>query len=106
VSTKQDTWRGHEIVEIGDVWVYADTREPVADNPERPCGLCRLPNRDDGHDACLGEIPGLMNACCGHGEAALAYAQLLDRSVVAGAELTRRFVQFAGMSIDKPGASE
>lgn len=39
------------------------------------CGHCNLPNRVDGHDACLGTIPGVMNACCGHGDVRCAYVQ-------------------------------
>lgn len=39
------------------------------------CGKCNLPNRPDGHDACLGVIAGAMNACCGHGDDAMAYVQ-------------------------------
>ncbi len=42
---------------------------------DRPCGHCGLPNRSDGHDACLGVIPGAMNACCGHGNIKFAYIQ-------------------------------
>ena len=62
------------------VWVYSDTGQRVAENPERPCGHCGLPNRPDGHDACLGELPGVMNACCGHGDQRDAYVQLQTRS--------------------------
>jgi len=39
------------------------------------CRHCRLPNRDDGYDACLGMIVGAMNACCGHGDVKCAYIQ-------------------------------
>ena len=69
--------RGHPIQEIkGGVWVYTDTGEAVAKNPDRECGLCGLPNTPEGHDACLGVIPGAMNACCGHGNKAAAYVQM------------------------------
>lgn len=34
-----------------------------------------MPDRADGHDACLGEIPGAVNACCGHGYIDVAYIQ-------------------------------
>jgi hypothetical protein len=54
--------RGHEII-YKDGWVYADTGEPIK---ARPCIRCkRMPV--DGHDACLGHIPGVSSACCGHG---------------------------------------
>ena len=49
-----------------EAWTYIDTGEPVEGNP-RPCPRCgRFPTAD-GHDACLGEIPGAAAACCGHG---------------------------------------
>ncbi len=71
-----DSHRGHSITLLSaDVWVYSDTREPVAENPNRECGHCNLPNRPDGHDACLGVVSGAMNACCGHGNEAAAYVQ-------------------------------
>ncbi len=73
------THRGHLTVETSDGWVYADTRELVSKNRDRPCGHCGLPNRADGHDACLGEIPGAMNACCGHGNSpSPGYVQAAD----------------------------
>jgi len=32
-----------------------------------PCARCgKLPD-SNGHDACLGELPGVIAACCGHG---------------------------------------
>jgi len=48
------------------------------------CAKCNeLPTRDD-HDACLGTLPGLMNACCGHGEDDMAYVQFLDSVSIRG----------------------
>ena len=47
-------------------WVYDDTGEPIKGN-ERPCANCgRMPS-PKGHDACLGTLPGVKAACCGHG---------------------------------------
>jgi hypothetical protein len=64
------THRGHIIVESTDgVWVYADTGKPIRAELDRPCGYCGKPNTPEGHDACLGTLPGVMNACCGHGAA-------------------------------------
>ena len=77
MSNAVDTHRGHPITQVAsDTWVYSDTREPVADNPNRDCGHCGLPNTPEGHDGCLGTIPGAMNACCGHGNQGAAYVQL------------------------------
>lgn len=76
--------RGHPITLTGDTWVYSDTGEPVPDNPTRRCGHCQRPNRDDGHDACLGVLPGVRNACCGHGDLPAAYVQT-ESGALAGA---------------------
>lgn len=43
-------------------------------NPSQ-CDHCHLPGRSDGADQCLGWLPGVMNACCGHGDLRTAYVQ-------------------------------
>jgi hypothetical protein len=43
-----------------------DTNGPVMDN-ERPCTYCGKMPTPEGHDACLGRIPDVIHACCGHG---------------------------------------
>ena len=55
--------RGHSVV-YHDRWEYEDGT-PI--DVERACSHCkRMPV--NGHDACLGELPGIMSACCGHGK--------------------------------------
>lgn len=79
---KKDRFRGHEIIEREGVWLYADTLEPVSQTWEqRGCGHCGLANTPEGHDGCLGTIPGALNACCGHGDPGDAYVQYEDRDV-------------------------
>lgn len=39
------------------------------------CGLCGKPRTPEGHDACIGTMPGVANACCGHGDTPCAYVQ-------------------------------
>ena len=46
------------------------------------CGHCNKKRTPEGHDGCLGILPGLMNACCGHGEIGTAYVQFIDGSTV------------------------
>lgn len=77
--------RGHPIHQQGSVWVYSDTGLPVSEDVERQCGACRGPNRPDGHDACLGKLPGaIIGACCGHGMASDAYIQLRSGLYISG----------------------
>lgn len=36
---------------------------------DRPCKTCGAVKRDaNGHDPCISELPGVIHACCGHGE--------------------------------------
>jgi hypothetical protein len=57
--------RGHKITYKRNRWVYSDTGESIS--KERPCIRCgKLPTLD-GHDACLGYVPGVVSVCCGHG---------------------------------------
>lgn len=79
--------RGHDIEydSDGEQWVYADTREPTVGAAERPCGHCGIATTDDGHDGCIGELPGpVRNACCGHGQTREAYIQYQDGARIAG----------------------
>lgn len=79
-----NTWRGHTIRRVGDteVWLYGDGLV-VSENIDRPCGHCGLANTHAGHDGCLGELPGVMNACCGHGHDD-PYVQFPDRTELRG----------------------
>ena len=58
--------RGHEVSYDWDTrrWTYADGVPTIV---ERPCVRCGRMPTPDGHDACLGVIPGASSACCGHG---------------------------------------
>lgn len=78
--------RGHATERRGGVWTYIDTGEPTVNSPRRPCGHCGLNDTPEGHDGCLGELPGVMNACCGHGCVAEAYIQYLDGLWAGGEE--------------------
>ena len=70
-----DSLRGHPMYLDGEEWRYVDNEEITAGQQPRPCGRCGNHRTREGHDHCLGAIPGVVNACCGHGEDALAYVQ-------------------------------
>lgn len=57
--------RGHAIYHDSEFWRYRDTNEEL--NDQRPCTFCGLPPTEEGDDACLGHIKGVIGACCGHG---------------------------------------
>ena len=49
------------------------------------CDHCDLQRTPEGYDGCLGKLPGVMNACCGHGKfGSGTYVQLLDGTSIAG----------------------
>lgn len=77
--------RGHEIKSIDlRTWVYVDTGENVSDNLNRDCKYCGQSTTPEGHDGCLGILPGVKNACCGHGQLESAYVQFEDNRVLRG----------------------
>ena len=79
--------RGHDIESNGDIWVYSDTKEPVQGNYiNRPCNKCGEAFTKEGHDACLKTLPGVMNACCGHGSIPDTYVQFLDGFSIHGVD--------------------
>lgn len=58
--------RGHPYYYDGDkTEYYLDNKEPL--NVERKCVRCLEMPTKEGHDNCIGELPGVKFACCGHG---------------------------------------
>ncbi|QDT41075.1 hypothetical protein Pan241w_11340 [Gimesia alba] len=85
--------RGHPIrydVE-SDCWRYIDSGQGTVCNPNRRCGVCNQEDTPEGHDPCLGTLPCVLNACCGHGEDNCAYVQFPDGSDIRGIEAIEYF---------------
>lgn len=79
--------RGHPIYHDGEQWRYTDTDEPTVETwASRPCGACGQAFTPEGHDPCLGTLPGVQNACCGHGHSSEAYVQLNNGTIIDGEE--------------------
>lgn len=76
--------RGHPIHYDGIKWIYSDNNKSVNEFKDRECGYCGKQNTSEGHDDCISTLPGLMNACCGHGNKKEAYVQFLDEHCVHG----------------------
>lgn len=83
--------RGHEVKydRLQERWVYADMLEPYAPSQkqtsaDRPCVLCGKSPTDDGHDACVANLPDVRACCCGHGVGE-PYVAFRDGSVLRGA---------------------
>ena len=63
---------GHRVfTTCGMKWFYADTGEDAWDPKaieKHPCINCGKPTTNEGHDACIANLPGVKFACCGHGD--------------------------------------
>lgn len=85
-------FRGHDIVRVDGRWLFVDTREPVETTwKDHPCGRCGEKSTPDGHDACISGLPGVMNACCGHGDPGDVYVQFDDGQHIQGQEAIEFF---------------
>ena len=80
-------FRGNQIEFINNEFVYSDTKQPTAEtHKDRPCGNGGKMETKEGHDACLGTLPGVMNACCGHGILSEAFVQFMDGTGINGVD--------------------
>jgi hypothetical protein len=85
-------FRGHEIRHLyNNVWVYADTGTRAGFGYEvRPCKKCgkTFEGSNIGEpDPCLGTLPGVDNACCGHGVREDAYIRFTNGVIVTGFDI-------------------
>lgn len=78
-----DYLRGHPIFLKDGEWFYVDSNTPTVGN-ERDCGYCGRANSKEGHDGCLGTLPHITNACCGHGAVDEAYVQFSSEECLYG----------------------
>lgn len=53
--------------DTAECWRYCDTGIAVDDASPRPCPQCGLLPTANGHDPCIGYLPGAYSVCCGHG---------------------------------------
>ncbi len=90
--TARSMWLGYEIEFVDGEFVFSDTGEPTAGS-NRACGHCHKRSTAEGHDACLGTLPGVKNACCGHGEVAEAYVQMVGGKHVQGRDAVKLIEQ-------------
>lgn len=85
-------FRGHPTTRVGDgPWMYDDTGEPLpCDGGDvRPCAKCgELFTLGEGEvDPCLGVLPGVDNACCGHGVREDSYVRFTTGVVLRGFDI-------------------
>lgn len=84
-------FRGHPIIFINNKWVFEDNYELLpgyGGNPKpRACKKCGSKHEMHESDSCLGDLPGVDNACCGHGVREQAYIRFTNGTIVRGFEV-------------------
>lgn len=77
-----------ELNQLNGYWVYEDTGErlPATGGKVRPCKKCGklFPLGEGEVDPCLGVLPGVDNACCGHGVNRASYIRFTNGMVIQG----------------------
>lgn len=59
--------RGHHVTHDPTLGWVDDRGTHGDDLMTQSCAACGLHPTPEGHDGCLGELPGVESACCGHG---------------------------------------
>lgn len=59
--------KGHLWIQSPNGHYWADNGKLIKDET-RTCPRCQKSLTSDKYDKCLGELPGVEAACCGHGE--------------------------------------
>ncbi len=99
---------GHDVYWDTEARVYrwSDTDEPAGRDwggEDRPCPQCRRLPTAEGHDACLGTIPGVHSACCGHGrETGTIYwgPSMCKTALLSLRELSGKSLRDVGREVD------
>jgi hypothetical protein len=84
--TARGYFRGHPLVWDKDKWVYEDTgaKIPTYGGEIRACAKCGVLFSLEEVDPCLGILPGVDKACCGHGICTEAYVRFENGVVFRG----------------------
>lgn len=87
--TARGNHRGHTMYfdEPTESWRYEDDGVLVSEDPARTCGHCKQDTPANGHDPCIANLPGVVNACCGHGDETEAYVMFTNGVTLRGFSL-------------------
>jgi hypothetical protein len=63
---------GHKVTFAGEVgsngrWIHRDSKGRFISDKNLKCPKCGKEQTAEGHDPCIANLPGVKNACCGHG---------------------------------------
>lgn len=89
----RSAFRGHPTRwdEDAGKWRYEDDGTPLPGygGELRPCTECGSEHEMHESDPCLGDLPGVDNACCGHGDPDHAYVRFTTGVVLEGFTVRR-----------------
>jgi len=68
----------------------ATQTSPAAEVELRTCRACGAQAGPDRPDACLGKLPGVIEACCGHGDTRQAYILFKSGVIIRGFSMQKR----------------
>jgi hypothetical protein len=58
---------GHKVYLADDMLVPRNSRGQFIKPDKLKCTKCKKKATKDGHDPCIANLPGVTDACCGHG---------------------------------------
>lgn len=95
--TATSTTRGNPIHfdESKQAWLVTETGEKLKD-AELDCTVCKQPCPLKEPDPCLGELPGVRHACCGHGDPSQAYIVFENGIKVTGFKVEKPDLELLG----------
>lgn len=102
--TAHSTLYGHPMYFDSRCWRFEDNGQPTAETwRTRACGACGRHATREGHDGCLGTLPLVRNACCGHGDTKKTYVQFAPGVSIHGrpAAYVQRLLKWPRRIIDR-----
>lgn len=83
--------RGHEIYTFDNKteWRYSHNNKPVDFQNPPPCKHCNVKYDQNEPDPCLGKLPGVEYACCGHGVQKQSYIKFLNGKIIRGFKIDK-----------------
>jgi len=92
------THRGYEVKFHNGRLIYCDNAQSVEGDHRATCGFCGLHDTPEGHDGCLGTLPNVEEACCGHGDNRQAYVRYDDGSYHEGEDTLKLMLKMRGQT--------
>lgn len=89
---------GYPIYYSPEGWKYEDN-DKLIHTEKRPCKKCGCKMPEYGPDPCLGNLPGVDNACCGHGKQDQAYIRFSNGTIIK--EFKKETIEGNKVAIDK-----